>query len=147
MKDNYLKKPFVEWTENDHKKFCKRIRTEAAKEPYFITIELYYGEIKLGELEKIGDDFVYNSNIDGENRIKELDTYFIHNQQYVSMWNSKDNKSKVLFKPFENIAKLNRKDLIESAKIKPTDDAWRRLVKFAGLKWNKAEFTVTLKGL
>lgn len=102
-------------------------------------IILHFKEITLGELTKDGDEYVYNSNIEGESAFKKYVT-----SNFYSLSGSNNLRSKELFSEFGKIVESvrMRMDIMLSAKISKKDDDFTVLKKFAFLSQNQDKYWV-----
>ena len=104
-------------------------------------IKLYYKEFELGYLtfDYENNVFVYNSNVENENKAKAK--YLGMEFYYLS--NSKNKRQKILFENFiEYTECLGRTDIIEKAKIQKDDTLYEKLEKIAKLNWNNEGFYI-----
>jgi len=103
-------------------------------------IILYYRRIPLGALERTENGYMYSSDFENEQKVKNIGllTY----SEY-SLWNSTKRESKKLFPEFlEIINKCSRADIVEMASITSQDSMWDKLVKLSRLEYFTPNFYV-----
>lgn len=98
-----------------------------------------FKDIKLGELSKVDNKYIYNSNIEGERKLKQ----FCSAGRYL-LFDSNELASETLFEPFAVIvsAVRGRWDLSQSAKLLADDDDYTVLTKYAMLEQDTHLFWV-----
>lgn len=104
-------------------------------------IELYFKDVKLGELHFDGNLFIYNSII--ENEKMAIQKYFLNFTDY-NLFNSQNKKSQKMFDFFEKIINLvkKREDLIDLLKINNTNSNFEILEKLGKHKQSNLRFYV-----
>lgn len=102
-------------------------------------IKLHFKQLTLGELTKVGEEYIYNSNTKGEDAFKKYATSSLY-----SLMGSNDLRSETLFDEFDKIVKdvRARVDIMLSAKISKNDDDFTVLKKFAFLSQNQDKYWV-----
>ncbi len=97
-----------------------------------------YKEFALGRLDKKGNIYIYNSNVEGETRA--MSTFFV--LEHYPLLHSKKKMSDNIFPFFRQIVDdiLAREDLRKEAKITAQDDDYNILSKYATLNQDQDGF-------
>lgn len=100
-------------------------------------VVLYFKSFRLGELTYDGNEFIYNSNVEGENSAKGFPSMLLYGLE-----NSRNLKSVRLFDVFKTI-KDNvavRKDILTDIEYTEGDDDFTLLAKYGKVKQNDFKF-------
>lgn len=104
-------------------------------------VKLFYKECELGNLtfDKKTNEYVYNSNLEGEKKAKAK--YLA--MEFYSLSNSKDRRQKYIFDEFDQFRRsVTRADIVELADIKQEDSVFVRLEKMAKLDLLREEYSI-----
>lgn len=104
-------------------------------------IKLFYKECELGSLtfDEKTNEYVYNSNIEGEKKAKQKYSAL----EFYLLSNSKDKRQKFIFDEFDEFRRaISRADLVEKANIKKEDGVFVRLEKLATLDLGSEEYHI-----
>ena len=100
-------------------------------------VVLYFKSFRLGELTYSNDEYVYNSNLEGENAAKSFPSMLLYELE-----NSVNLKSRRLFEVFkvirDNISV--RKDILTDIGYVEGDDDFTLLAKYGKVKQNDFKF-------
>jgi len=106
-------------------------------------LTLFYCDLQMGVLEKTEKGYVYNSNIENEERMIDLIESKLLPDSVYSLWYSYNRVSKELFIEFQRIvSKAKRRDIVERAEITSNDTLWEKLVKLSELRYYPTGFYV-----
>lgn len=100
-------------------------------------VVLYFKSFRLGELTFNGDEFIYNSNIEGENAAKGFPSMLLYELE-----NSVNVKSVRLFDVFKTIRDniALRKDILADINYVDGDNDFILLAKYGKVKQNDFKF-------
>lgn len=103
-------------------------------------IKYFFRDIELGVLsfDDKTKEFVYNSNIENEQKAKKYGAMFFY-----SLYNSIDRRQKSIFSEFSIFTMcLSRDDIVKDAGLKKEDSLFEKLEKLSKLKINNDEFYI-----
>ncbi len=99
-----------------------------------------YRNLELGVLEFIDNNFVYNSNLNNEKKIKEKTLGLLDYHLY----NSINKKSKEIFLDFKMWIDNSRNDLTKVCNFTKKDSDWDKLIKIAKTNFCMGDFTLKI---
>jgi len=107
-------------------------------------IELFWCGFKMGVLEKTDKGYVYNSNLEGEQKARDIG-YFLRHEY--NLWYSVRRRSKDLFSVFVEIIDDCGNAYLVKDHINPKASMWDKLVTISQFEWFPKDFYVQQYGI